>query len=54
MVSEEDFQMIFWGVKISLNLHIFVYIKKNENEKCFVETNNMRYTTRQEGANIQI
>ena len=34
----------------------FVYfcIKKNENEKCFVETNNMRYTTRQEGATIQI
>jgi hypothetical protein len=24
VVSEEDFQMIFWGVKISLNLHIFV------------------------------
>jgi hypothetical protein len=54
VVSEEDFQMIFWGVKISLNLHIFVCIKKNENEKCFVETNNMRYTTCQEGANIQI
>ena len=47
------FSNFFEGSK-SASICIFLYIKKNENGKCFVETNNMWYTTCQEGANIQI
>jgi hypothetical protein len=47
------FKWYFGGSK-SASICIFLYKNKNENEKCFVETNNMQYTTRQEGATIQI